>query len=106
MSLYVGPVAPPIGTPSRIHCSFVATGAGAATLNTVAGEVLQVSPLGEVIQYLVKVTDETSLLIRRPAHGAVRLSPGDQVLCGWAAEDVRLFPLDTPSAPTTARSTQ
>ncbi|MFJ9391923.1 ABC transporter ATP-binding protein [Nocardioides sp. NPDC101246] len=76
--------------------------------NTVAGEVLQVSPLGEVIQYLVKVTersdrlglrfDQTSLLIRRPTHGAARLSPGDQVLCSWAAEDVRLFPLDTPSA--------
>ena len=75
-------------------------------LNTVAGEVLQVSPLGEVIQYLVKVTEETSLLIRRPAHGAVRLSPGDQVLCGWAAEDVRLFPLDTPADPITARSPQ
>ncbi|OIJ23860.1 ABC transporter ATP-binding protein [Nocardioides luteus] len=81
-------------------------GTVAEGLNTVAGEVLQVSPLGEVIQYLVKVTDETSLLIRRPAHGAVRLSPGDQVLCGWAAEDVRLFPLDTPPDPTTARSPQ
>ncbi|MFE6647673.1 ABC transporter ATP-binding protein [Nocardioides sp. NPDC057772] len=75
-------------------------------LNSVAGEVLQVSPLGEVIQYLVKVTDETSLLIRRPTHGAIRLSPGDPVLCGWAAEDVRLFPLDAPSDPTTARSPQ
>ena len=75
-------------------------------LNSVAGEVLQVSPLGEVIQYLVKVTDELSLLIRRPTHGAARLSPGDPVLCGWAAEDVRLFPLDTPLAPSTARSPQ
>lgn len=74
--------------------------------NSVAGEVLQVSPLGEVIQYLVKVTDELSLLIRRPTHGAARLSPGDPVLCGWAAEDVRLFPLDTPLAPSTARSPQ
>jgi len=75
-------------------------------LNSVAGEVLQVSPLGEVIQYLVKVTDELSLLIRRPTHGAARLSPGDPVLCGWAAEDVRLFPLDTPLDPSTARSPQ
>ncbi|MER6975343.1 ABC transporter ATP-binding protein [Nocardioides sp. NPDC000445] len=74
--------------------------------NSVTGEVLQVSPLGEVIQYLVKVTDEVSLLIRRPTHGAARLSPGDPVLCGWAAEDVRLFPLDTPLAPSTARSPQ
>jgi ABC-type Fe3+/spermidine/putrescine transport system ATPase subunit len=73
-------------------------------LNSVAGEVLQVAPLGEVIQYLVKVTDENSLLIRRPTHGAVRLSPGDQVRCGWAAADVRLFPLDVPIDPTTARS--
>ncbi|MFE7227988.1 ABC transporter ATP-binding protein [Nocardioides sp. NPDC057577] len=71
--------------------------------NTVAGEVLQISPLGEVIQYLVKVTDQTSLLIRRPTHGAARFAPSDQVLCSWAAEDVRLFPLDTPS---TARSPQ
>jgi len=75
-------------------------------LNSVAGEVLQVSPLGEVIQYLVKVTDELSLLIRRPTHGAARLSPGDPVLCGWAAEDVRLFPLDTPLGQSTARSPQ
>ncbi|MFJ2758868.1 ABC transporter ATP-binding protein [Nocardioides sp. NPDC087217] len=75
-------------------------------LNSVAGEVLQVSPLGEVIQYLVKVTDELSLLIRRPTHGAARLSPGDPVLCGWAAEDVRLFPLDTPLEQSTARSPQ
>ncbi|NGN93974.1 ABC transporter ATP-binding protein [Nocardioides sp. KC13] len=81
-------------------------GTRAEALNTVAGEVLQVSLLGEVIQYLVKVTDEVSLLIRRPTHGAVRLSPGDAVLCGWAAEDVRLFPLDTPSDPSTARSPQ
>ncbi|WP_328529712.1 ABC transporter ATP-binding protein [Nocardioides sp. NBC_00368] len=81
-------------------------GTQAESLNSVAGEVLQVSPLGEVIQYLVKVTDETSLLIRRPTHGAVRLSPGDPVLCGWAAEDVRLFPLDTSIDPTTARSPQ
>ncbi|MEU6137460.1 ABC transporter ATP-binding protein [Nocardioides sp. NPDC047086] len=70
-------------------------GTAAEGLNSVAGEVLQVSPLGEVIQYLVKVTAETSLLVRRPTHGAARLAPGDQVLCGWAAEDVRLFPLDT-----------
>ncbi|MGH3349532.1 MAG: ABC transporter ATP-binding protein [Nocardioides sp.] len=70
--------------------------------NTIAGEVIQVSPLGEVIQYLVKVSDEHSLLIRRPAHGAARLSPGDQVRCDWAAEDVRLFPPD----PTTARRPQ
>ncbi|MEU0316536.1 ABC transporter ATP-binding protein [Nocardioides sp. NPDC006273] len=75
-------------------------------LNSVAGEVLQVSPLGEVIQYLVKVTDENSLLIRRPSHGAIRLSPGDQVLCSWAAADVRLFPLDSPIDPTNARSPQ
>ncbi|MBC7278570.1 ABC transporter ATP-binding protein [Nocardioides sp.] len=75
-------------------------------LNSVVGEVLQVALLGEVIQYLVKVTDEYSLLIRRPTHGAIRLSPGDQVLCGWAAADVRLFPLDTPIDPTTARSPQ
>jgi spermidine/putrescine transport system ATP-binding protein len=81
-------------------------GTVAESRNSVAGEVLQVSPLGEVIQYLVKVTDETSLLIRRPTHGAVRLSPGDQVICGWAAADVRLFPLDASSDPTTARSPQ
>ena len=82
------------------------SGTATESLNSVAGEVLQVSPLGEVIQYLVKVTDELSLLIRRPTHGAARLSPGDPVLCGWAAEDVRLFPLDTPLAPSTARSPQ
>ncbi|GGR65395.1 putative spermidine/putrescine transport system ATP-binding protein/spermidine/putrescine transport system ATP-binding protein [Nocardioides luteus] len=74
--------------------------------NSVAGEVLQVSLLGEVIQYLVRVTGETSLLVRRPTHGAVRLSPGNRVVCGWAAEDVRLFPLGAPPDPSTARSPQ
>ncbi|MFE6510523.1 ABC transporter ATP-binding protein [Nocardioides sp. NPDC057767] len=105
--------AKPDGKPGEAHQAAIRPelisiepGTQAEGLNTVAGEVLQVSPLGEVIQYLVKVTDETSLLIRRPTHGAVRLSPGDPVLCGWAAEDVRLFPLDTPLDPTTARSPQ
>ncbi|EGD43827.1 spermidine/putrescine import ATP-binding protein PotA [Nocardioidaceae bacterium Broad-1] len=105
--------AKPDGKPGEAHQAAIRPelisiepGTRAEGLNTVAGEVLQVSPLGEVIQYLVKVTDETSLLIRRPTHGAVRLSPGDPVLCGWAAEDVRLFPLDTPLDPTTARSPQ
>ena len=72
-----------------------ATGSGTgAEANTVFGELIGVSHLGETMQYLVRLGEDQSLIVRRPTPEAPSLRVGDAVVCSWAASDVLLFPAD------------
>lgn len=66
----------------------------AAQPNEVRGELLGVSHLGETMQYLVRLGDDQSLIVRRPTPQAPRLALGDAVVCRWRPQDVLLFPSD------------
>lgn len=72
----------------------------AAGVNSIRGSLLAVANLGEVIQFIVGLSDDTTLLVRRPAADAPRLSAGDPVLCSWADDRVMIFagnePTDAP----------
>ncbi|MCH6231983.1 ABC transporter ATP-binding protein [Microbacterium sp. CFH 31415] len=62
--------------------------------NTARGELIGVSHLGDTMQYLVRLGDEQSLIVRRPTPDAPALQVGDAVVCTWAAHHVLLFPAD------------
>jgi spermidine/putrescine transport system ATP-binding protein len=64
------------------------------TENTVRGEVIGVSHLGETHQFLVRLGEDQSMLARRPTPDAPHVVVGDTVWCSWRAESVRLFPAD------------
>ncbi|GAA3633842.1 ABC transporter ATP-binding protein [Microbacterium awajiense] len=70
-----------------------ATGAASAA-NTASGELIGVAHLGDTMQYLVRLGDDQSLIVRRPTPDAPVLRTGDQVTCTWAAHHVLLFPND------------
>ncbi|MGV8885018.1 MAG: ABC transporter ATP-binding protein [Microbacteriaceae bacterium] len=63
-------------------------------VNTVRATVLAVANLGEVVQFLVGLDDATSMLVRRPAADAPRLSVGDAVTCSWNPDRVMIFEAD------------
>ena len=60
--------------------------------NTTRGELIGVSHLGDTMQYLVRLGDDQSLIVRRPTPDAPALAVGDPVVCTWSAEHVLLFP--------------
>jgi spermidine/putrescine transport system ATP-binding protein len=66
--------------------------------NVVGGTLIGVSHLGETMQYLVQLDDETSVIARRPTPDAPRLSTGDAVWCWWRPESVHVFPADDAAA--------
>ncbi|MBD3943165.1 ABC transporter ATP-binding protein [Microbacterium sp. NEAU-LLC] len=63
-------------------------------VNSVRGTLLGVAHLGETMQYLVQVSDDKSIIVRRPTPEAPALSVGDAVVCSWDAANVLLFPAD------------
>ena len=63
-------------------------------VNSVRGTLLGVAHLGETMQYLVRLSDDKSLIARRPTPEAPSLSVGDAVVCSWDAANVLLFPAD------------
>ncbi|UOQ89145.1 ABC transporter ATP-binding protein [Agromyces endophyticus] len=63
-------------------------------VNLARGTLLGVSHLGETMQYLVRLGDDQSLIVRRPTPEAPNLTVGDPVECSWRAESVLLFPAD------------
>ncbi|TQJ29806.1 ABC transporter ATP-binding protein [Microbacterium sp. SLBN-146] len=69
-------------------------GAAPAAANSVHGHLIGVSHLGDTMQYLVRLGDEQSLIVRRPTPEAPKLSVGDAVLCDWRSDHVLLFPRD------------
>ncbi|GAA1465730.1 ABC transporter ATP-binding protein [Microbacterium thalassium] len=71
-----------------------ATAGSASDANTARGELIGVSHLGDTMQFLVRLGDEQSLIVRRPTPEAPSLRVGDDVLCSWSAQNVLLFPSD------------
>ncbi len=79
----------------RVAAAPADAGAGAATdTNSVRGELIGVSHLGETMQYLVRLGEDQSLIARRPTPDAPNLRVGDAVVCTWSPEHVLLFPAD------------
>ncbi|MET0813172.1 MAG: ABC transporter ATP-binding protein [Microbacterium sp.] len=73
----------------------IAAGTGTATeANSVRGELIGVSHLGDTMQYLVRLGADQSLIVRRPTPDAPSLRVGDAVTCTWSPEHVLLFPRD------------
>lgn len=66
--------------------------------NQVVGHLVNVSPLGETQQFLVRLDDRQSILVRRPTPTAPRIAPGESVVCSWNAADVRFFEADDDPA--------
>jgi spermidine/putrescine transport system ATP-binding protein len=66
----------------------------AASVNTTRGELIGISHLGDTMQYLVRLGDDQSLIVRRPTPDAPALQIGDSVSCSWSAGHVLLFPSD------------
>ena len=76
----------------RIERDAAATGATLSDANTTRGELIGLSHLGDTMQYLVRLGDDQSLIVRRPTPDAPALAVGDPVVCTWSAEHVLLFP--------------
>ncbi|WP_203581815.1 ABC transporter ATP-binding protein [Microbacterium hibisci] len=76
----------------RIEADLASGGASISDANTARGELIGVSHLGDTMQYLVRLGDDQSLIVRRPTPDAPALSVGDRVACTWAAHHVLLFP--------------
>ena len=66
--------------------------------NAVRGELIGVSHLGDTMQYLVRLGDDQSLIVRRPTPEAPVLAVGDAVVCTWAPHHVLLFPAGDDAA--------
>ncbi|GAB3603668.1 ABC transporter ATP-binding protein [Microbacterium aureliae] len=66
--------------------------------NSARGRLIGISHLGDTMQYLVRLGDDQSLIVRRPTPDAPSLRVDDPVVCTWAAEHVLLFPLDDTAA--------
>jgi putative spermidine/putrescine transport system ATP-binding protein/spermidine/putrescine transport system ATP-binding protein len=65
-----------------------------AAANEARGELIGVSHLGDTMQYLVRLGEDQSLIVRRPTPDSPTLTVGDSVVCSWAARHVLLFPAD------------
>lgn len=73
----------------------LAAGAGhVSDANTARGELIGVSHLGDTMQFLVRLGDDQSLIVRRPTPDAPVLTVGDTVTCTWTPDHVLLFPAD------------
>jgi spermidine/putrescine transport system ATP-binding protein len=70
----------------------------AGTENVAAGEVIGVSHLGEMLQFLVQLDENTAVLSRRPTPDAPRLAVGDRVWASWRADAVQVFPAGDTAA--------
>ena len=68
--------------------------APAGEANTARGDLIGISHLGDTMQYLVRLGEDQSLIVRRPTPDAPVLEVGDAVVCSWAAHHVLLFPAD------------
>ncbi|MDE0545263.1 ABC transporter ATP-binding protein [Microbacterium sp. C7(2022)] len=79
----------------------IAQDAGTGTTddaNIARGTLIGLSHLGDTMQYLVKLGDDQSLVVRRPTPDAPALRVGDAVTCTWSADRVLLFPADDAAA--------
>ncbi len=79
--------------PEHVRLEAAPGGSGSAADEVVA-TLLASSPLGETVQYQLRLDDGRTLLARRPAPDAPALAAGERVRCHWAPEHVRFFPAD------------
>ncbi|MGR0219833.1 ABC transporter ATP-binding protein [Agromyces sp. ZXT2-6] len=80
--------------PEFVSIEADAAGGAPAAPNSVHGELLGVSHLGETMQYLVRLGDDQSLIVRRPTPEAPDLAAGARVRCSWTPGSVQIFPAD------------
>jgi len=67
--------------------------------NRARGVVRSISHLGEMLQFLVHLDDDTAMLARRPTPDAPLLAVGDTVWVSWSAECVQVFAADDRPPP-------
>ena len=60
------------------------------TVNVTPGEVAGVSHFGDTLQYVVRTSSRT-IVVLTPRAQAARLQMGDSVWCTWTADDVYMF---------------
>lgn len=80
--------------PESVSIEADATGGGPPAPNSVHGTLLGVSHLGETMQYLVRLGDDQSLIVRRPTPEAPDLAVDAAVRCAWHPDRVQIFPAD------------
>jgi ABC-type spermidine/putrescine transport systems, ATPase components len=80
--------------PENVRIEAASDDAALADANAARGELIGVSHLGETMQYLVRLGDDQSLIVRRPTPEAPALRVGDPVVCTWTPQHVLLFPAD------------
>jgi len=59
--------------------------------NTVAGELMSISHLGDVIQFVVVTPGRKEIIARHPRMTAPRLEVGSRVWCSWEADHTHVF---------------
>jgi spermidine/putrescine transport system ATP-binding protein len=67
-------------------------------VNIASGDVIGVSHLGEMLQFLVQLDEQTAVLSRRPTPDAPALSVGDRVWATWRPDAVQVFPAGDAAA--------
>ena len=80
------------------HVRLEAAGKQAPRAGELEATLLALAPLGETVQYQLRLDDGRSLLVRRPAPEAPALAVGDRVRCGWAPEHAQRFPAHEAAA--------
>lgn len=80
--------------PEFVSIEADAAGDAPAAPNSVHGTLLGVSHLGETMQYLVRLGDDQSLIVRRPTPEAPDLAVDAPVRCSWHPDSVQIFPAD------------
>ncbi|WP_193509249.1 ABC transporter ATP-binding protein [Cryobacterium sp. BB736] len=70
----------------------VSEGQPASQQNSLPGELIGISHLGETLQFLVSVGDGLTIQARAPRPTAPRIPVGATVWCSWDADSVNYFP--------------
>ncbi|GAA1767459.1 ABC transporter ATP-binding protein [Agromyces humatus] len=84
--------------PENVRIEADVAGAASDAVNAARGQLIGISHLGETMQFLVRLGDDQSLIVRRPTPEAPGIAVGDTVVCTWSAESVLLFPGDDAAA--------
>jgi spermidine/putrescine transport system ATP-binding protein len=84
--------------PEFVSIEADAAAGGEPAPNSVHGTLLGVSHLGETMQYLVRLGDDQSLIVRRPTPEAPDLAIDSPVRCSWRPDSVQVFPADDAAA--------
>jgi spermidine/putrescine transport system ATP-binding protein len=59
--------------------------------NAVTGDLVSISHLGDVIQFVVLTPGHKEIIARHPRQGAPRLEVGGRVWCSWDADHTHVF---------------